>query len=329
MGKKVIKYLLFLLLAITLLFFSFKGMDWEDFSNGLKSCNYYWIIFSMLVSIIAFYVRALRWRLLMLPLNSEIKRKEAFNGVTIAYLTNFALPRAGEFARCGIIAQTKKISFQATLGSVVIERTFDLLSLIALVFCLLFFKWAEFGSFIQIHILGPISNKFGVGILWISFSLVIIGIISLYLIWKKREVLLRYSIFQKIYKVLEGLWEGLSSGLRMKNKGLFIFQTILLWGCYWLMSLSTIYAFPGVMGLNGTDALFLMIVGGLGWIVPVQGGLGAFHFIVSLALVSVYGISQIDGVIFATISHGSQSLTMILGGIYSLISIAISKKRSK
>ena len=70
-----------------------------------------------------------------------------------------------------------------------------------------------------------------------------------------------------------------------------------------------------------------MIVGGLGWVVPVQGGLGAYHFIVSLALWSVYSIPQTTGVIFATISHESQALAMIICGIISLISVGFKSKR--
>ena len=44
----------------------------------------------------------------MLPLNKDITSKAAYDGVAIAYLTNFAFPRAGEIARCGVLAKTKK-----------------------------------------------------------------------------------------------------------------------------------------------------------------------------------------------------------------------------
>ena len=71
-----------------------------------------------------------------------------------------------------------------------------------------------------------------------------------------------------------------------------------------------------------------MIVGGLGWAVPVQGGLGAYHFIVSLALASVYGIAQTTGVVFATISHEAQALAMIVCGVASLVSISLSSKKN-
>ena len=80
-------------------------------------------------------------------------------------------------------------------------------------------------------------------------------------------------------------------------------------------------------GLGASDALFLMMVGSFGWVIPVQGGIGAYHLIISLALASVYGISQTTGVIFATISHESQALTMLVCGVISLISFTLSKRK--
>ena len=97
--KKVIQWSLMLLLAFVLLYFAFRGVKWADFMEGVRSCDFRWIAVSMAASILAFVIRGLRWRLVMLPLNPSITRREAYDGVTVAYLTNFALPRAGELAR--------------------------------------------------------------------------------------------------------------------------------------------------------------------------------------------------------------------------------------
>ena len=327
--KKVVQYGIISLLSITLLYFSFKDLKWEDFISGLKSCNYWWIALSMSISILAFYVRALRWRMIMLPLNKSITTREAFDGVTIAYLTNIALPRAGEFARCGVIAKTKKASFESILGTVVLERAVDLVSLIILIFTVIALRINLFGGFINREIIEPLLNKFSGSIIWVLFTLVFIIFVGAALIWYNRKKLLEHKLFQKIIVIVKGLIAGVVAGAKMEKKWLFLLYTAALWSCYWLMALFTIYAFPGVNMLNGVDALFLMIIGGLGWVVPVQGGLGAYHFIVSIALYSVYGIPQTVGVIFATISHESQLLTMIIAGAVSLLSISFYKNKSK
>lgn len=324
---KIIRYLLLLGLAFALLYASFRGVKWDDFITGLKSCNYYWIFASMVIGFLGFFIRALRWRLLLQQLNKEISLRESYDGVTVAYLTNFILPRAGEIARCGVIAKTKKTTFEGALGTVVLERGFDLICLLCWVVLLLLFKWSEFGTFISRQLLEPILGTFSSHLIYLLAALCIVFMIIFALAWYFREKILSIKFFRKPADILKGLIAGLLTAFKMRNKWLFFLYTLLLWGTYWLTSLTTIYAFPAIGGLGLTDALFLMIIGGLGWVVPVQGGLGAYHFIVSLALYSVYAIPQTTGVIFATISHESQALTMIICGILSLVSISMWKKR--
>ncbi len=327
--KKPLKYLLFLLLAGVLLYISFKEVHWGDFINGLKNCNFWWIAVSMVVGILGFVARALRWRLLLLPLNNKVTFKEAYDGVTIAYLTNFAVPRAGEIARCGVVAKNGKVTFEGALGTMVLERAFDLICLMIWVVVLLLFKWNEFGGFMSKELFTPLKEQFSTSLIWILAALAISFIAFCAIVWIYRKKLLQIRFFAKIADILKGLSNGLLAAFKMKDKWLFLLYTLFLWGTYWLTSYTTIQAFPSVGHLNGADALFLMIVGGLGWVVPVQGGLGAYHFIVSLALAKVYGIAQTTGVIFATISHESQAVVMILCGIISVISISLVRNRQK
>ena len=325
--RKVLKYLAFLALAGVLLHFSFKGVKWSDFTAGLQSCNWWWILASMGIGILGFLVRALRWRLLLQSINDRVTVREAFDGINVGYITNFIFPRAGEVARCGVIANTKKISFERTLGSVVIERSLDMLCLLLWMALLLIFKWGEFGTFIQDEIVGPLFGKMS-SLMWPALIAGVLILICVVAVWVFRHTISKIPFVGKIFKIARGLLEGIFSAFRMEQKWMFFLYTLLIWLTYWLTSLTTIYAFPQVGNLGGSDALFLMIIGGFGWVVPVQGGLGAYHFIVSLALASVYGITQTTGVVFATISHEAQALVMILCGLGSIISIWLQKRRS-
>ena len=111
----------------------------------------------------------------------------------------------------------------------------------------------------------------------------------------------------------------------MDRKWLFFAYTACIWLTYWLMAASIMWAAPFLEGLDLIDALFLSLVGGLGFAVPVPGGIGAFHFIISLALSAVYGIPMETGIIYATLSHTSQAITQILFGAGSYIYEAIKK----
>jgi hypothetical protein len=81
--------------------------------------------------------------------------------------------------------------------------------------------------------------------------------------------------------------------------------------------------------LSAVDALFLMVVGALGWVAPVPGGLGAYHFLLSLALLNMYAIPWEHGVVFATISHETQAVMMIVLGFLSLASVMLAGKKKE
>ncbi len=321
-----VKYILLLGLAGLLLWFSFKGVKWDDFVTGLKEADFRWIGLSMAISVVAFLIRALRWRLIMIPLGKKITRRDSWDGINIGYLTNFAVPRAGELARCGVITRKTGLPFESVAGTVVLERSIDMLSLGVVFVSVLIFFWDSFGGFINKEIIATMESRLSTGLLIIAASAFAASLIFLYIIYKYRQ---SHPILRKITNIAKGVLKGLLSGFRMPQKWLFLTYTVLLWVCYWLMSYTSIMAFPSISdGLGASDALFLMMVGSFGWVIPVQGGIGAYHLIISLALASVYGISQTTGVIFATISHESQALTMLLCGVISLISFTLSKRKS-
>jgi hypothetical protein len=317
-----VKYILLFAAAMLLLWFSFKEVKWTDFTSGIKSADYFLILASMGISVLAFWLRALRWRMIMLPLAPETKRKDAWDGINIGYITNFAIPRAGEFARCGVITGNTGLSFEKVAGTVVLERSVDLLSLAFFSLMIVIFQWHKFGQFIDKQIISAFGDKLSNGFTIAVITVAAAFLIFFYIVYVFRK---RHPVFRKIADIVKGVLAGIVSGFRMPQKWLFIFYTLLIWGCYWLMSYTTILAFPSVEGLGATDALFLMVIGGFGWAVPVQGGIGAYHFIISMALATVYSIDQTTGVIFATISHGSQALTMIICGALSLFSFTYLK----
>lgn len=336
---KVVKYLLMLALAVALLYISFNGVQWKDFVYGLSACNYWWIAISMLVGAFELVIRSLRWHLLLRPLDAGITKMRTCHGVNMAFLTNFIFPRMGELVRCGVVT-SRRLSFQAAVGTVVAERALDLICLMIVVLLMFVFNWSTFGVFINDKLLTPFAQRFTPQVLWATIAFVIFiaaAFIACLVLCKKYK---DRKFFGTLYGIMNGLGSGLCSILKIKQKALFIIYTIALWLSFWLTSYTTILAFQTSgsldavnaagehIALGGGDALFLMVAGALGWVVPVQGGIGAFHFIVSLALTTMYGISQSQGVVFATISHESQAVVMIAMGIFSAICLWFIKRRS-
>ena len=329
-GTDIIKYLLSAAVACFLLYFTFRGVKWDDFIAGLKSCRLSYIVVSMVAGIAAFWFRGLRWREILLPIDGSISRVTTFNAVNIGYMANFVFPRIGEFVRCGFITKNslpvpgndnitgegpvkKRASYDKVLGTVVLERAWDMVTMFAFLVLLLAFRWKEFGGFFMEKMWRPFQENLSFSLWWLLLALAILCAGAVYAIWRTRA---RSAFSRAVANVCRGLLQGVLSCLRMKRKWKFFFYTGVIWLMYWLMSAATMSAMPGLDGLGPVDALFLMLAGSFGWLVPVPGGFGAFHFIVSLALSTIYGIPFETGLIFATLSHESQAITMaVCGGI--------------
>ena len=296
--KKTMKYLASAALAVLLLWVSFREVEWATFWQQLKACRWEFIILSMVAGSFAFFLRAVRWRLLLLPIDDTITRTTTFNGINIGNISNFIFPRIGEFIRCGVITRRsvpadparpehKKASYDKVLGTVVLERSWELLVMLMLLAVVVIGGFNRFGDFFIEQIWTPMRSSLNFSIWWIVALLVMAGSAALWALWRYRH---SNKVCSKIWGIFRGLMQGLSSCLRMERKWLFFAYTAFIWGMYWLMAASTVWAAPFLEGLDLIDALFLSLVGGLGFAVPVPGGIGAFHFIISLALSAVYGI---------------------------------------
>ena len=317
--KKVLKYLLSSSLAIVLLWFSFREVEWADFAHELAQCRWGFIILSMAAGAFAFWLRGIRWRQLLLPIDPSISRLTTFNGINIGNISNFVFPRIGEFVRCGVItrhsasaagaSEQKKASYDKVLGTVVLERGWELLVMLLLLAVVVVGGFDRFGSFFLETIWTPLSQKFNMW--WIVLSILAVFAGVIFLIWKFQS---RNAVCGKIAGIVKGIMQGFSSCLRMERKWLFFAYTALIWLTYWFMAASTVWAAPFLSHLDVIDALFLSLVGGLGFAVPVPGGIGAFHFVIGLTLSTVYGVPMETGIIYATISHTSQAITQIIFG---------------
>ncbi len=331
--KKTIKYIASAAVAVLLLWFSFRDVEWSSFAAVLKECHWGYVALSMAAGSFAFLLRALRWRRLLMPIDESISTLTTFNGVNIGMISNFVFPRIGEFVRCGVITRRsapvdpehpdkKKASYDKVLGTVVLERSWELLVMLLLLAVVVIAGFKRFGGFFIEQIWNPMAQRLDFSIWWIVALLVAVCVAGLWLLWRYRE---SNAFCSKVWGIFKGILQGFASCLKMEKKWLFFAYTACIWLTYWLMAASTVWAAPFLEHLDVIDALFLSLVGGIGFAVPVPGGIGAFHFVISLALSMVYGIPMEMGIVYATLSHTSQAITQIFFGAVSYVVEAVRK----
>jgi len=162
---------------------------------------------------------------------------------------------------------------------------------------------------------------------FIWLPLILSPFLLILLAYKYRSYLVKWSFLKKIKDILKGILSGLKTVYTMKKNFQFIFFSFLIWIFYWLMTYIAFFALSSTADLKLIDGLFILVIGGFAFVAPVQGGIGAFHWIVSVGL-TLYGISKEEGLAFATIIHGSQLLwTVILGLISMIMLVSVQRKK--
>ncbi len=317
---KILKFLGFLSVGVLLLYLAFRGMSFESLTNDLRHARYSWVMLSLFFALLAYISRAIRWRLIIEPLGYKPGLRNTFFSLMVGYLANFAFPRIGEITRCATLSKKEKIPVNRLIGTVIVERTIDLLSLLIILVVLVILRFDTFGTFFRENVFVPLGDKISstfnfTWMVWIIVALGLSALLILYVVFRSR--LAELNIVARIKNMALGVVEGLKTIYKMKKRWQFVIHTVVIWLMYWMMTWVVVFALPTTSHLGIIDGLFILVIGGLGMSAPVQSGIGAFHWIVSRGLFIVYDISIEKGLVFATISHESQSLFAISLGIMS------------
>lgn len=319
--KKIFQYALFLSIGAVLLWFTFSKLDPQQLFEDIRTANYLPVMQGVGLGIVAIIFRGVRWVQLLSPLGYEVKASRSIWAVAVSYLINLITPRVGELARCTALNRTDKVPVDKLFGTVVLERVVDTIMFGLIFLFTLLFKGDKLWKFLQDSGAGlPDLNALTIALL---FGIALAGVLLVYFtrgIWKD------WSIAIKIQSFVLGLSEGFRSLRRVKNKPLFWFYSFGIWACYVGTIAVGFYALEGLDSLHWTDALLISVGAGLGYLIPVPGGFGAYHYLVSKTLF-VLGIPMITGTAFATIIHSSQTLLFIVLGLLGFVFLYFARRK--
>ncbi|MGB0593131.1 MAG: lysylphosphatidylglycerol synthase transmembrane domain-containing protein [Flavobacteriales bacterium] len=320
---KWIKYVFFLFLGVGLMYLAFKNQSPRALIAQLKDVNYLWVVISMFFGFIAIVSRGLRWVILLQNLNFSVSKLNSIYAVAIGYFTNIAIPRAGEITRCTSLNQTEDVPVDKLFGTIILERAIDFIILISLVLLVLILKFELFLEFLAIIFEGQtldVSSLIGVGLSAMAI------LIILFVLTKK--ILKKSAVYIKIKTFVIGMKDGFKSINGLKNKTGFWAHTFIIWLMYLLMTYVCFFSIEATRMLNVADGLYTMVIGGFGMVAPVQGGIGAYHYIVKVGLM-ILDVSEDSALLFATVVHTAQTLmTLSVGGI-SILMVFLSKRKAK
>lgn len=244
--RKTIAYVAFLGIGVLLFYMAFSMVDdREALWNDMRSASWGGLVASFVMGYLAIVSRGLRWVILLDPLGHKPSPVRTVHAVTFAYFANTFIPRSGELARCAALNQTDDIPVDQLFGTVISERVVDFVILIALTTIAVVANLPAFADLMAGADLPETTNA-----IWGAGVLVLIALA----LWIKREALLQLSFAQKIVSFLTGVWEGLNSIRRMKNKGMFLFHTFFIWSMYFLMAWVVFKSIDSVASITITQA---------------------------------------------------------------------------
>ena len=139
--------------------------------------------------------------------------------------------------------------------------------------------------------------------------------------------MLKSAAFAKIKEFLIKFGEGLRTIKNMKHKKAFILHSFFIWLMYYLMLYVVFFSFDFTSHLSAIAGLTTFVLASYGMVAPVQGGIGAWHFMVIQALF-VYGIDKQDGVVFAFLAHSAMTGMLIVMGLISLLVLPFMNRRA-
>lgn len=295
----------------------------EKLKSDFSEVNYWWVLAIVIAFVISNLVRAHRWLQLTETLGIKARMSNAFFTIMVGYFANMGLPRIGEIVRAGLFAKYENVGTEKVMGTIVVDRILDLLSLLFAILLALLLQGYVLVDFFRERFQDSIFAKGWIYIL-------IAGIILLFIIlYRLRRFIKKWSLYQKIQHLVEGFRDGLRSLKRVKKPGILILDTVIIWLMYYLMMFLCFRSFAPTAHLGMMAGLMTFVFGGLGIVFPSPGGMGTFHLMVITAL-AIYGISGDDAFSFANIQYFSvQLFGCMLFGIIGLIVLPLINKKSK
>ncbi len=324
--NKTVKIILPLTLGILLFWYLYRKQDFGEMMEVIRQgVRYDILLFSLIFGLGANVVRGFRWGMLIDSLGKRVRRRNVVFAVLGNYAVNMVLPRVGEIWRCGVTARYEKVQFTKLLGTLLVDRVMDTLMVGLLTLCLCVFNIGFFRHFFAENPPTMIATLY----LLIRSPWTYVGLIGFIAVfWFVFVKMKHLTVVRKVREMIGNVWEGIRSLWTMEHKVRFMIQTFAIWGGYFLYFYITFFAFDFTRDLGVRIGLIAFAMSSLGVAVPVQGGIGVWHFMVISTLVA-FGVGETDAAAFALVVFTVQSVWVVLTGLFGIFALPLANHEDK
>jgi hypothetical protein len=307
------------LISAFFIWLSLGGLQLDEFWDAVKRANYFWLIPGVGVYFIGVWIRAWRWHYLLGPIK-KIPTKTMFPITTIGYMGNNIYPaRAGEVLRAVILKRREGVSVSASLATIIVERIFDGVVMLAFIFVNLseLAKLTGASGFV-----GNIQQVAIIGTGVFIGALIVFLIAAMYPhmtakigLWFIQRLLPK-RLHEKVIGLMSKFLDGLASLRSPFNVLMVFFTSVIIWlletGKYWFVMHAFDFnvSFFALMLMNGIVNLATTIPSAPGYI-------GTFDA-PGIAVLTAYGVDQATAAGYTLVLHVALWLPITLLGAYYL-----------
>lgn len=324
-----VRYGLPIAFTVLLVWYMFRKVNFGEMMDILRQgVDWWWILAMMVISVFSHIFRALRWQIQLNALGVRTPTMRLCCSIFGTYALNLVVPRLGEIWRCTYISGKQKAPFTKVLGSMVADRLSDTFMVLMLLLFTMVVAAPALNSFLAKYPVGQ-------GLLaWLEnpwFWAVLAG--GIVLIFSLFRLLRNTGPVKKNTGMVSNMWQGFAVVATMPGRGKFLALTFCIWGCYFFQLYVCFYAFDFTRALifeDGTffgliPALVAFVLSSISMAIPSNGGLGPWNLAIMFGL-AVYGITEAQGTAFSMLVWTSQTVMLIILGIYTMIYISTDKK---
>jgi glycosyltransferase 2 family protein len=314
-----------LVISAAALYFTFSRMDLRSVMSELRAADPFLLTLSAAAITGVFWIRAWRWKVILAPV-ANVSFRSRFSAVTIGFMGNNVLPaRVGEFMRAYALSRTEPVPIVASFASLLIERIFDGILVIALLFIAMALPDFPPFSGSQAIDLG-FGTTFTIAGLARSLGVVIVAvlvIIAMLVIFPRKAVRTLESAVRvlprKVRRPIVDALEAFLSGTGVLREPLLLLR-IAAWSLFlWVYNaLGAWVAFRAFgFDLPFTAALFLQSAIALAVSVPsAPGFFGLYHGMAVFVLAKLWGGSVEQAGAFAIGFHLAGFIPVTVIGLY-------------
>ena len=315
----IFQYIIFLGGGIFLIWWQFHNMTPDQtakFKSALAGADYRILIPVIFFAVASHISRSLRWKILLEPLGYKPSLFNTFGVTMVGYLANSFVPRLGEILKCTMLAKYEKIPVQKLIGTIVIERIFDIFCYFIFICFTVLIQYKLVGNFVKSEITSLVSDNTRLP-LWARALAAIAIIIATFLLFRflfKKFV--PAKLLQRINNFIDGLKEGITSIKKLQKRGWFLFHTLFIWSMYLLQIYIGFSAIEQVAHLGLNAACSVLTLATLAMIIT-PGGIGTFPTAIFLVL-SLYKIDPSIGEAFGWLMWGTTTFIILFFGLLCL-----------